>query len=50
MYVYLQSEPGLFTAGFFDPKGKWHPDSDFNSREKAAERVAWLNGTRSPDH
>lgn len=45
-YVYLKSEPGLFTVGFFDPSGKWQPESDFNLRDEAAERVAWLNGTR----
>ena len=44
-YVYLRSEPGLFTVGFFDPSGKWHPDNDYNDREEAARRVAWLNGS-----
>lgn len=48
-YVYIQSEPGLFTVGFYDPIGKWHPDSDFNARESAAERVAWLNGGGARD-
>lgn len=51
MYVYLQSEkpdgdfPGLWTVGFFDPEGKWHPDNDYNDRQEAARRVAWLNGS-----
>ena len=48
MYVYLQSEKGygydLFTVGFYDPSGQWHPDSDFNFREDAANRVIELNG------
>lgn len=44
MYVYLQSEPALFTVGFYDPAGTWHPESDHPSREAAAARVAWLNG------
>lgn len=44
MYVYIRSEPGLFTVGFYDPRGKWHTDSDHEDREKAARRVAWLNG------
>lgn len=44
MYVYLQTEPQLFTVGFFDPNGKWHPESDYNLREDAANRVAFLNG------
>ena len=44
-YVYIQSEPGLFTVGFYDPSGKWHAESDHGSRGEAAERVAHLNGT-----
>lgn len=44
-YVYIRSEPGLWTVGFFDPNGKWHPESDFNIQEEAAKRVAWLNGS-----
>ena len=46
MYVYKQTEPGLWTVGFYDPSGNWHPESDHDSSEKAAERVAWLNGGR----
>jgi hypothetical protein len=45
MYVYVQSEPGLWTVGFYDPKGFWHPDSDHATQEEAAKRVAWLNGS-----
>jgi hypothetical protein len=45
MYVYIQSEPGLWTVGFYDPSGKWHGDSDHSDREEAAKRVAFLNGT-----
>jgi hypothetical protein len=44
MWVYLNSEPGLWTVGFYDPSGKWQPDSDHSSQEKAAERVHYLNG------
>jgi hypothetical protein len=43
-WVYVRSEPGLWTVGFFDPKGQWHTDSDHNSTEKAAARVHYLNG------
>lgn len=46
MYVYIKSEPGLWTVGFYDPAGEWQPESDHTSSEKAAERVAWLNGER----
>lgn len=44
MYVYIKSEPQLYTVGFYDPAGKWHPESDHETREAAAERVHWLNG------
>jgi hypothetical protein len=44
MYVYIQTEPGLYTVGFYAPDGTWHPDSDHGSREEAAERVHYLNG------
>lgn len=44
-YVYIRSEPGLFTVGFFDPTGKWHADSDHDGHDSAAERVAYLNGS-----
>ena len=44
MYVYIMSEPGLFTVGFYDPDGKWHSDSDHDTREAARKRVAYLNG------
>lgn len=44
MYVYIQSEPYLFTVGFYAPNGEWHPDSDYASREEAAKRVSYLNG------
>jgi hypothetical protein len=45
MYVYIRSEPNLYTVGFYDPEGKWHPDSDWSDREDAAYRVSRLNGT-----
>lgn len=47
MYVYVNSEPGLWTVGFYDPKEKWHAESDHSDSNKAAERCAWLNGSRS---
>jgi len=45
MYVYIQSEPTLFTVGFYDPQGNWNPESDHESREDAGDRVAYLNGS-----
>ena len=51
MYVYTQSEKGngsdelpLWTVGFYAPDGKWQPESDHGSIEKAADRVSYLNG------
>ena len=44
MWVYINSEPGLWTVGFYSPDGKWHTDADYGDRDKARERVAWLNG------
>lgn len=44
MYVYLSSEPGLWSVGFYDPSGEWQPESDHSSADEAAARVAWLNG------
>ena len=46
MYVYIRSEPNLYTVGFYAPDGQWHPDSDYDDRNGAADRVAWLNGQR----
>lgn len=48
MYVYRQTEPHLYTVGFYSPDGEWHTDSDHSDREAAARRVAWLNGSRTP--
>lgn len=44
MYVYINSERGLWTVGFYTPTGEWVPESDYNSPTEAAERVAYLNG------
>jgi hypothetical protein len=47
MYVYIRSEPGLFTVGFYAPDNQWHPDSDWNTQIEAANQVAFLNGQNS---
>jgi hypothetical protein len=47
-YVYIRSEPGLYTVGFYDPQGKWHPESDHESKKEAAKRVNYLNGGKEP--
>jgi hypothetical protein len=44
MFVYIQSEPGLWTVGFYNPDGSWVAESDHSDKDRAAEHVAWLNG------
>ena len=46
MYVYIKTERQLYTVGFYDPQGEWHAESDHDTKESAANRVAWLNGSR----
>lgn len=43
-YVYIQTEPKLWTVGFFNPDGKFEPESDHKNPEEAASRVHFLNG------
>ena len=45
MYVYRQTDEKVFTVGFYNPLGKWMPESDYPNSHDAAERVAWLNGS-----
>lgn len=44
MYVYIKSEGNLYTVGFYSPNGQWNPESDFEFKENAANRVNFLNG------
>lgn len=44
MYVYIKSESNLWTVGFYDPQGNWHPESDWGYKEDAQKRVHYLNG------
>lgn len=48
MYVYIKSQPGLYTVGFYQPDGTWEPESDHSSTEEAAARVHYLNGGAYP--
>lgn len=43
-WVYIESEKGLWTTGFYSPDGEWHSDEDFTDKDKARERVNYLNG------
>lgn len=47
MYVYIQTEPALWTVGFYAPNGEWYPESDHDNPNSAAERVAWLRGGKN---
>lgn len=44
MYVYIKSEPQLWTVGFYTTLGEWISESEYECMEDAAERVHWLNG------
>ena len=44
MYVYIKTEPRLWTVGHYDPNGDYVPESDHDTKEQAAQRVHWLNG------
>jgi hypothetical protein len=47
-YIYRHTESSpqhdLYTVGFYAPDGEWHPESDHESADDAAERVHYLNG------
>jgi hypothetical protein len=43
-FVYIKSEPKLWTVGFYDPAGRFQPDSDHDTKQAAAHRVCELNG------
>jgi hypothetical protein len=43
-WIYIRSEAELWTVGFYDPDGKFVPESDYDGPEKAASRVHFLNG------
>lgn len=47
-YVYIKSEPGLWTVGHYDG-GEWEPQSDHSKESEAAARVAELNGGGRPE-
>ena len=48
-WVYIKSEPRLWTVGFYDPSGKWNPDSDHDNQEDARKTVIMLNGASHYD-
>jgi hypothetical protein len=48
-WVYLQSEPGLYTVGHFSQGGRWFAETDYGSKEEAARRCHYLNGGCDPE-
>ena len=48
-YVYIKSEPNLWTVGFYKPDGTWVPESDHALASDAASRVHWLNGGQNSE-
>lgn len=46
-YIYIRSGNGLYTVGFRDSAGKWRPESDHFSQDRAAAYVEWLNSDRA---
>lgn len=44
VWVYISSEPGLWTVGFYRPDGKRESESDHQSRKNVAHRARRLNG------
>lgn len=44
MWVYIRSEPGLYTVGHYSPDGKFNPESDWDTTNEAAMRTHFLNG------
>lgn len=43
VYRYMDSD-NVWTVGFYDPQGKWIPQSDHKSKTSAARSVHYLNG------
>jgi len=46
MYIYVKIDPATWTVGYVRPDGEFTPESDWESLEKAAARVAYLNGEK----
>lgn len=44
MWIYIESEPGVYTVGHYDPSGLFLAESDHKDVEVAACRTSYLNG------
>ncbi|MGL4177515.1 MAG: hypothetical protein ACRCSN_15725 [Dermatophilaceae bacterium] len=47
-WMYLDTDPGVWTVGFYTPTGQWITDSDHDTPDAAADRCHYLNGR--PQH
>lgn len=45
-WVYKQTEPQLYTVGFYQPDGTWIAESDHSNPAEASAQVHYLNGGR----
>lgn len=48
-WIYIKSEPTLWTVGYYRPDGKWESESDHDSPVAAASRVHYLRGGGNKD-
>lgn len=48
-WVYIKSEPRLWTVGFYKPDRIFEPESDHSSSDDAAKRAHYLNGGEDAD-
>jgi len=44
MYTIINSEPGVYSVGFYSPNNEWHTYENFADKEKAEEKCNYLNG------
>lgn len=49
MYVYKETQTGIWTVGFYPPSGRFYAESDYTSTNSAAGRVHYLNGGVDPE-
>lgn len=44
MWVYRGNEENGYLVGFYAPDGTWFTDSEWKTKQEAADRVNYLNG------
>lgn len=53
MYVYKADyvaalRQTVYTVGYYSPDGEWHPESEYQDKDRAAAQVSYLNGGEKP--